>query len=122
MQQQNRLVEQALRNVATYWRKHGVPEELRIAAQARGVIWSHSIVVKLDIDFPGMPYLFGKLITQDSRFVYFEIDKLADGFIVEEWKDVTMDENLNEQNKGIGVGPGALTLKVLDQLNSSADE
>ena len=121
VQKQNSAVEDGIRHEAAHWRQSGVSEALRIAGLERGVSWDKSIVIDLDIDFPGMPPLFGLLLTQDEKFVYFEVDtderheRLER---VECWDDVSEKQNMNIHNRGIGAGRGALALKVLHELNA----
>lgn len=74
-------------------------------------------MIELGVDFPGMPSIFGELVTQDQRFIAFEIDTTAE-VQVERWADVTGVQNLNEHNRGTGVGRGALALRVLRDLNA----
>jgi len=117
VQQQNARTEESVRSESTYWREHGVPEALRICGEQRGVQWHKAIVVGLDQDFPGMPSLFGVLLTQDERFIRFEIDTESD-VQVYQWEDITAAQNLNEHNRGTGVGYGALAIKILRHLNA----
>lgn len=120
VQEQNALVEASIRDTAMTWRDKGVPEALRISGDRKGIDWLKSIVVELDIDFPGMPRLFGLLLSQDERFVRFEIETDRDHRCVENievWRDVTAEQNLSIHNRGTGVGRGALALKVLRELN-----
>lgn len=104
-----------------HWRQNPLPEALQISGLERGVQWDKSIVVDLDIDFPGMPKLFGLLLTQDERFVYFAIDTDKTHRVVESveaWEDVTTTQNASLHNRGIGAGCGAIAIKVLRALNS----
>jgi hypothetical protein len=112
VQQQNSLEEQSLRSEVKHWRENGVPEALRKVGEERGVNWSRSIVIDLQVNFPGMPSYFGTVVTQDERFIYFEVEE-SNGVEVEEWTDVTEEQNVNEHNRGIGVGRGALAIKIL---------
>jgi len=118
VQQQNTKTLDGIRREATYWRAHGVPEPLRRAGEERGVDWKRSIVIDMEVDFPGMPALFGLVLDQDERFIRFEIDTVGD-LTVDEWKDVTASQNCNEHNRGIGVGDGALALRILHELNEA---
>lgn len=117
VQQQNASVERSLRAEASYWRRHGVPPALASVGVERGIQWERSIVVELGIDFPGMPSIFGRLVTQDQRFIAFEIDT-TDEIRVEQWEDITSAQNFNEHNRGTGVGRGALALRVLRELSA----
>jgi hypothetical protein len=120
VQQQNAQTEESIRREATHWRKNVMPEALRSCGVDRGIVWERSIVVDLDIDFPGMPALFGLLVTQDELFVYFEIDT-DEGHnvatLVERWENVSAAQILNLHNRGVGAGRGALAIKVLRELN-----
>ena len=100
-----------------------MPSALIEVASSRGVDCSKAIVLKLEIDFPGMPRLFGMLLTKSERFIEFEIEtdeshSLVE--LVESWRDVTEGQNLGEHNRGIGVGQGALAIKVLREVNADA--
>lgn len=64
-----------------------------------------------------MPSIFGRLVTQDQRFIAFEIDT-TDEIRVEQWEDITSAQNFNEHNRGTGVGRGALALRVLRELSA----
>jgi len=76
-----------------------------------------SIVIDLDTDCPGS--LSGILISQDARFIEFDIDTDGDGDVqVHRWTDVTSMQNVNEHNAGTGVGRGALALRVLRELTT----
>lgn len=123
VQQQNMATEESLRRVASYWRSNALPSALIEVASSRGVDCSKAVVVKLEIDFPGMPRLFGMLLTKSERFIEFEIEtdeshSLVE--LVESWRDVSESQNLGEHNRGIGVGQGALAIKVLREVNADA--
>lgn len=121
VQQQNGLVEDSIRREAMFWRQNPLPDALRVSGLERGVEWDRSIVIGLDIDFPGMPRLFGLLLTQDERFVDFAIDTDETHEVVESveiWEDVTEAQSTNMHNHGIGAGRGAIAIEVLRALNS----
>ena len=118
VQQQNVLVEMSIRREAVYWREHKIPEALHTVGQERGIQWNRSIIINLDINFPGMPTLSGLLLTQDEKFLDFEIEVSSDRYIVEIWSDVTMKQNINHHNLGIGAGYGAIAVKILRELNA----
>ena len=122
VQQQNLEVEHRIRSEATYWRAKGIPAALREIGEVNGIDWLQCIVVDLDIDFPGMPQLFGLLVTGERRFIRFAIDTDDKHQVVEsvsEWVDVTEEQNMNPHNPGVGVGFGALAVKVLDELRNA---
>ncbi|MCW7540956.1 hypothetical protein OOT46_24345 [Aquabacterium sp. A7-Y] len=63
----------------------------------------------------------GLLLTQDERFIAFEIDTDEAHHIVKSvqmWTDVTHEQNCSEHNRGIGAGHGALAIRVLRELNA----
>lgn len=119
VQQQNENLENSIRKTVTYWRSQGVPEALMRVGAMRGIDWKKSIVIDLEIDFPGMPALFGRLVSQDQRFIEFEIDTV-DGIQIECWNDVTDAYNFSQHNRGIGVGMGALVLKVFQDFDTGS--
>jgi len=125
VQQQNLVIEEAIRCSANYWRTKPLPQALVAVATERGVDCGTSIFLELDVDYPGMPSLSGVLLTIAGRFIEFEIDTDAFHVKVESvdlWDDVTDRQNLNLHNRGTGVGRGALAMRVLRELNSDARE
>ncbi|MBI3728286.1 MAG: hypothetical protein HY254_08120 [Burkholderiales bacterium] len=119
VQEQNSLVEYGLRTEAIYWREHALPKALRDEGLARGVDWDNSIILDLVRDFPGMPRLYGLLLSQDETFISFEIDtdKLHENIIdVEEWSDCSSMQNLNTHNRGTGMGWGAQAILIRREL------
>lgn len=78
--------------------------------------------MELEVDFPGIPRLFGVLLTQSERFIKFELDTDEHHRVVveaETWCDVTERQNLSRHNRGIGAGEGALAIKVLREFNET---
>ena len=123
VQQQNFATEESIRRNAVYWRTHQLPKALVEVATARGVDYKSAIVLKLEIDFPGMPRLFGTLVTAEGRFVDFEIETNKCHSQIEDvavWKDSTDEQDFSLHNPGTGIGAGALVLKVLREVNSDA--
>jgi hypothetical protein len=115
--------EMVIRQHANYWCQTPLPLALVKTASARGVNCTKAIFLKLEVDFPGMPRLFGVLLTDAERFIEFEIEtdeSHSSVELVESWLDVTERQNLDTKNRGIGVGNGALAIKVLHELNSDA--
>ena len=121
VQQQNDSTEATIRARALRWRATGWPKALLRIARERGIECERSVLVHLEVDFPGEPRLFGTLLTADGRFIKFEIDTdpLHEEIeCIEVWQDVTGGQNLKQHNRGIGVGQGALALKVLKEINA----
>lgn len=120
VQQQNAVEEAFIRASAAGWRAAKWPGALLSVATGRGIDCSRAIVVDLDIDYPGMPRLFGLLLTVDETFIRFEIETdpshdHVEG--IEAWTDVTEEQDRSLHNRGTGWGRGALALKVLRHLN-----
>ncbi|PND36225.1 hypothetical protein C1O66_21175 [Paucibacter aquatile] len=123
VQQQNLATEEGIRREVTYWRTHPLPRALVEVASARGVDCKSAIMLKLEIDFPGMPRLFGTLVTAEGKFVDFEIETDESHSQVEDvavWMDSTDEQDFGLHNRGTGVGAGALALKVLREINADA--
>lgn len=118
VQQQNAQAEAGLRAEASYWRIRGAPLPLAKIGEQMGVQWDRSIILSLDVDFPGMPAYFGLLLTQEERFIDFAIDAEGDSAQLETWNDVSSRQNLCEHNRGTGAGYGALAVKILRELNA----
>lgn len=123
VQQQNSTTEECIRRSALYWRGRQLPLALIEVASMRGVDCKSAILLKLEIDFPSMPNLFGTLVTAEGKFFDFEIetDKThSKAERVEAWSDSTGEQDFGLHNPGTGVGAGALALKVLREVNADA--
>ncbi|WP_431104310.1 hypothetical protein [Roseateles noduli] len=121
VQQQNEDVERGVRSSASRWRAMAWPLALYASARAAGIDCDRAIIVDLDIDYPGMPQLFGLLLTAERRFIAFEIDTDESHDVIEgvsRWEDVTDQQNLSRHNKEFGIGRGAMALRMLDELNT----
>ena len=119
VQEQNTIAQYKLLSIAKYWQAHPIPQALISCGEERGVLWTKAIVLELGIDHPGMPSLFGRILSSTDRFIEFELetDNAHEKTLsVEQWDDVTDDMNFSEHNKGSGVGYGAIALKVKSQL------
>jgi len=115
--------EEFLRRHVSYWRSSTLPPALVEAASARGVDCTTAVFLQLEVDFPGMPRLFGLLLTESERFIRFEIDtdeRHTTIGLVEAWRDVTEEQNLSMHNRGTGAGEGALGIKILHEFNADA--
>ncbi len=91
VQEQNAVSAYGLMRTAKAWMDTGVPTALAHYGETQGVNWSETIVLKLEVDFPGMPRLFGLLLTQADRFIAFEIDTDSTHQQIESvdrWEDV----------------------------------
>ena len=115
VQEQNALVAHALTTCALHWRQQGLPPALREAGASRGIDWERSILLRLDLDFPGMPGLWGELVDQNGRFIAFELESPPPHeqlLSVEQWQDITQQQNFVQHAKGIGMGRGAIAREV----------
>ncbi|MBX8502988.1 hypothetical protein K5D43_14770 [Pseudomonas cichorii] len=121
VQEQNAVVAYKIAKTACTWRERDIPVCLVEYAESQGVDWTDTIVLKLEIDFSGMPCLFGLLLTQTERFIAFELDtdiahrKLQ---AVDRWEDISDQQDYSVSKKGIGKGFGAIALEVRRQMLS----
>lgn len=119
VQEQNAVTEHELYKTASYWRENGLPHALLEYGKKQGLSWNRTIVLNLEIDFPGMPKLFGTILTDKGRFIDFELDTdeaHAELNSVDLWQDITDLQNFSTHNKGNGIGYGALALGVHSKL------
>jgi len=115
VQEQNALTAHSLKTCALYWRQRGLPPALREAGATRGIDWARSILLSLELDFPGMPSLYGELIDQGGRFIEFELEsdpQHGQCLSVEQWHDSTQQQDFARHAKGIGMGRGAIAREV----------
>ncbi|WPN61861.1 hypothetical protein QMK47_20280 [Pseudomonas sp. P9_35] len=119
VQEQNTITAHEIAMTASVWRDREIPACLAEYAEEQGVVWSDTIVLELEIDFPGMPRLFGLLLTQSERFIAFEIDtdiahrKLQ---TVERWEDISAHQDYSVSKRGVRKGFAAIALDVRRQL------
>jgi hypothetical protein len=119
VQEQIAVVASEIALTASFWRDRGVPVSLANYAERQGVCWSKTIILKLDIDFPGMPRLFGLLLTQNEKFIAFELDTditHRELETVERWEDVSAQQDYSVAKKGIMKGYAAIALEVRREL------
>jgi len=122
VQEQNTVSAHGLMCTAKAWMDNGVPTALAHYGETRGVNWSQTIVLKLEIDFPGMPRLFGLLLTQVDRFIAFEIDTDSAHLQVESvdrWEDISAHQDYSASNRGTGKGFAAIAKQVKRELLAS---
>lgn len=88
-------------------------------AESQGLVWSDTVVLKLEIDFPGMPSLFGLLLTQTEQFIAFEVDTDSAHLTiqtVERWEDISAHQDYSLSKRGVRKGFAAIALEVRRQL------
>ncbi|MGE8100544.1 hypothetical protein [Pseudomonas fluorescens] len=119
VQEQNAVIGHKLRRTAKAWLDVGVPVALARYGETKGINWSETVVLELDIDFPGMPRLYGLLLTQAEQFIAFEIDTdSAHQHIesVDQWEDVSAYQDYSISKRGTGKGFAAIALQVRGEL------
>ncbi len=119
VQEQNALVAHTLMVTAKAWLARGVPLALKNYGESKGVRWSETVVLDLEVDFPGMPRLYGLLLTHAERFIEFEIDTDSTHRYVEsvsQWEDVSANQDYASRKRGTGKGFAAIALQVRREL------
>lgn len=117
--EQNALLEARLLAEASFWREKDLPVALYEYGRANGIRWDAAIVLRLELNFPGMPEIWGELITDTERFIAFELETDETHQIlrrVEAWRDITDEQNFVEHNPGFGKGFGAIAMRVHREL------
>ena len=109
---------------AQHFRAYGVPVGVRNFLAQRGITIDTSVIVQESDGYMlGLAFgLGGILLTKDQRFFSFELElnaALTEVAIVDEFEDVTSQQNVSSSNKGIGKGFGALAIDVLRALDGS---
>ena len=123
VQQQNALTQAAIKQTAAWWRARPLPDALRLCAASHGVALDAALMLDLQLAWPGMPAVYGKLLSADGHFFHFEMD-LDDnlhplpGSVA--WDDISAGYDLAAHKRGTGVGYGMLCKKVLQELNRGA--
>lgn len=109
----------SIAKTATFWCDHDIPASLAKYAESQGIYWSETIILEMDIDFPGMPRLFGLLLTQTERFIAFEIDTDSthcEVLTVDRWEDVSAEQDYSVSRRGVKKGYAAIALEVRREL------
>ncbi|BBP84400.1 hypothetical protein PHLH8_40420 [Pseudomonas sp. Pc102] len=129
VQEQALLRREGLRLTAEYYRNQPdeLPRVLLHHPQALGIDWSSTIMVDLHIEHYGGHSVRGLLLTQDCRFIEFDLDTNEDYSELDAkgrnlWHDVTEQTSTSRHNRGTGVSDGAWALEVQRQLNGEASE
>jgi hypothetical protein len=124
VQQQNDLAFHEMLAAAEHFRARGIPVGARDFLTRQGIDLDTSVIVAASDGFIlGFSFgLGGILLTADRRFFSFELElnaALTDVVFVHEFADVTAQQNVSSNNKGTGVGFGALAIAVLQALSGS---
>ena len=123
VQQKNAITEAAIRLTAAWWRARPLPDALRQCAASHGVALGTALMLDLQLAWPGMPAVYGKLLSADGHFIHFEMDLDDDlrpmpGSVA--WDDISAGYDLAAHKRGAGAGYGELCKKVLQELNRGA--
>lgn len=119
MQEQNALVAHRLVVTAKTWLVRGIPLALKNYGESKGIKWSETVVLDLEIDYPGMPRLYGLLLTHAEQFIEFEIDTDSTHRYVEsvsQWEDVSANQDYTPRKCGTGKGFAAIALQLRREL------
>lgn len=120
VQEQNALIAHRLMGNAKHWLATGVPVALARYGESKGINWSETVILELEIDFPGMPRLFGLLLTHAEQFIAFGIDTDSAHRHVEsvdQWEDVSVRLDYSISKRGTGKGFAAIALQVRRKLH-----
>ncbi|AQZ34161.1 hypothetical protein BHQ29_13255 [Pseudomonas sp. LPH1] len=129
VQEQALLRRESLRLTAEHYRNQ--PERLpRVLVQhpkAQNIDWDRSVMVDLHLEQYGGYGVSGTVLTQEQRFVEFDLDTNEDYSTLDAigrnlWCDVTEQTSTSRHERGIGVSDGAWALEIQAQLNGEADD
>ena len=123
VQQQNALTLAAIKQTAAWWRARPLPDALRDCAASHGVALGAALMLDLRLAFPGMPAVYGRLLSADGHFIHFEMDLDDDlrplpGSV--QWQDISAAYLRAAHKRGTGVAYGVLCQEVLQEMNHAA--
>lgn len=123
VQQQNAQTQATIKQTAAWWRARPLPDALRQCAASHGVALGTALMLDLQLAWPGMPAVYGKLLSADGHFFHFEMDlddnlRPLPGSVA--WDDISAGYDLAAHKRGTGVGYGVLCKQVLQELNHGA--
>ncbi|NHQ92436.1 hypothetical protein [Janthinobacterium lividum] len=123
VQQQNALTLAAIKQTAAWWRARPLPDALRDCAASHGVALGAALMLDLRLAFPGMPAVYGRLLSAEGHFIHSEMDLDDDlrplpGSV--QWHDISAAYLRAEHRRGTGVAYGVLCQEVLQEMNHAA--
>ena len=123
VQQQNTLTIATIKQTAVWWRARPLPDALCQCAASHGVALDAAIMLNLQLAYPGMPSVYGKLLSADGHFIHFEMDLDDDlrplpGSVA--WDDISARYDLAAHKRGKCVRYGELCRQVLQEWNRGA--
>ncbi|MGK5047949.1 hypothetical protein ACQ4WP_18930 [Janthinobacterium sp. GB4P2] len=115
VRQQNALTLAAIKQTAARWRARLLPDALRQCAASHGVALGTALMLELQLACPGMPAVYGKLLSADGHFIHFEMELDDDlrplpGSV--RWQDISAAYDQAEHRRGRGAAYGLLCKKV----------
>ena len=97
-------------------RTAGYPDALYTLLAEHGILVEHSVLASVSTAEQGSHPVTGILVTQDGRFIDFDLSCDRSGKVVEDlhnWEDVTDSQNLSAHNAGFGKSRSCIALEVL---------
>jgi len=125
VQEQNALEEHRIFSEASYWREKVLPNGLIKVLVDKNINKDRCIFLNYKQNFPGYFTDEGIIVTEDKRFIKFQMDLTDDRETLKElylWNDITNRIEVNSSARGIGATWGYLALKTLCKLNDEPFE
>lgn len=124
VQEQAVLRREELRLTAQYYREHPeqIPQALRRYASEQGIDWCRSTLMYIDINEDGGYWVSGTLLTQEKRFIAFDLSTNEDhsdldGSGHHTWNDVSTEIPVSRHLRGTGISNGAWALEIQAEIN-----
>lgn len=128
VQEQTLLRREALLRTATFYRTNPdrIPLALRQYALGQAIDWDRSIFLELNPNTCGGYWVSGVLLTQEHRFIEFDLPTNEDHSALDDsakviWLDVSARTSVSRHLRGTGVSEGALALDIQSALNKEDD-
>lgn len=128
VQEQGLLRRESLLREARHYRAHPerIPLALKAYADAQGIDWSQAIILELHVNVCGGYWVEGELLTQDKRFIHFDLSTDAhhatlDGPEYAIWRDESDERCTSRRVRGTGVSDGAWALDIQTLLNGEVE-
>ncbi|UQY34331.1 hypothetical protein K8U54_21900 [Pseudomonas fulva] len=125
VQEQTLLRREALLRTATFYRNNPdrIPLALRQYARGQAIDWDRSIFMELNPNIYGGYWVSGMLLTQEHRFIEFDLPtnedhSALDGSAKVIWLDVSARICTSRHLRGTGISEGALALEIQAALNN----